>query len=128
MTSRLQRPVDPRFADVRRLGGERYAAFLADGYREYYSPSGCHATPFLLQKAFWRDDVKLFFVNVWVYDHSDWQPDYPVGFQPEAQFNTHLDQTPTFNVTLIDHGEGPGDVERFFLSLYDRMECQPYGD
>lgn len=119
---------DDRFAGVRQRGGEKYAAWLAAGYRECYSAMG-KSTPFLLQKRF-RDasGVTTHFVNVWAYDWSeyrDWHGD-DVTYMASCQFNTSGDQQ-TFNVELL-HLEDPESTEQFFDRVYRLMECRPRGD
>jgi hypothetical protein len=120
---------DPRFAAIRALGGDRYAAFLAAGYREWYAGHAPKSTPFLLQRGIRdADGTRLYFVHAWAYDRSDYLPERPFGLAFDAQFNGHADQSPTFNVELFDHGQGPADVEAFFARLYAAMGCEPYGD
>lgn len=119
---------DPRFDAIRRLGGERYEAFLAAGYREWYSP-GCHMTPFLLQKAIPRPKPGiLYFIDVWAYDASQYRPGFPATFQFECQFEARSDERPTFSVTLHDRDHSPEQVEAFFAAIYSRMDCGPYDD
>lgn len=122
---------DERFEWVRRRGGEKYAAWLAAGYRECYQGQALgRMTNFLLQKRI-RDarGVTLYFINVWAYDNHRW-PDWngdPVSFEAECHFNTHIGQSPTFNVAL-HHPETPEQTEAFFLKMYHAMGCEPYGD
>ena len=132
-TLKLNRPTkaehDAFFAPIRQAGGERYAAFLAAGYREYHDRSMFHRSPYMLQKCI-KGEVhsKLYYIDVWCYDHSDHVPDHPFGVQPEVQFNTHGDQSPTFDVHLFAGEMSVQAIEDFFRSIYDRMGCQPYDD
>ena len=120
----------PSFMRIRNLGGHYYASFLAAGYREWHSPAG--STPYLLQKALYdAGGARCFFVNVFVYDLSDFRPEIPLGFQPEADYNTHsrgVKEHPTFRVTLWPDNMTPDDIEAFFWRVYRTMEARPYGD
>lgn len=122
---------DERFEWVRRRGGEKYAAWLAAGYRECYQPNPIlRTTPFLLQKRL-RDEAgeTMLFVNVWAYDWTDYKlrQGEAVSYEAECHYNGHIGQSPTFDVVL-HHPETPGATEAFFLKMYDAMGCQPYGD
>jgi len=122
---------DERFEWVRRQGGDRYFAWLAAGYKESFQgqPLG-RMTNYLLQKRI-RDarGTTLFFINTWVYDWtncSNWSSER-IAYEAEANFNSHGDQPPTFNVVL-HRPETPEATEAFFRKMYDAMGCQPYGD
>lgn len=121
---------DYRFERIRKLGGERYASWLAAGYREFWQDYALgKSTPYLLQRPVEdADGTRLFFVDVWVYDTSVW-PNYPgdsVSYHADVQFNVHLGQQ-TFDVGL--HAPGtPAETEAFFLRIYNAMGCEPYGD
>lgn len=113
-------------AHIRQLGGERYAAFLAAGYREYYTATSLRNTPYLLQRAICRGTQRLFYLNVWVYEMPT---EKRIEFSPEVQYNTRSDHGPVFNVEVHPHDTmTPASLETFFLRLYDAMECEPYGD
>lgn len=113
------RNIDEVFAEIRTVGGDRYAAFLADGYREWYSP-GMRETPYLLQKVV-RADTYLFRINIWVYDNRRYSLEKPVAYQPEAQFNALRDQ-PTFDVILHDGNRPPAEIEALFMRIYEASE------
>jgi hypothetical protein len=118
-----------RFSRIRAVGGAQYAAFLVAGYKEcYISRQLGRQTPFLLQKAIYRNGVRAFFINVWSYDFSEWSKDHPFGMDVETHFNVHSGQRPTFSATWIHPKPTPSEVERFFEAIYDRMECRPYDD
>lgn len=119
------------FADIRHRGGSRYAAFLVAGYQELHHPGGSRHTTYLLQKEVCRDGHRFFYINTYVYDR--WKGDTGsrarfVSYEPEVQFNAHPSQQPTFDVTLLDQDMSPAEIEVFFLAVYDRLGCQPYGD
>lgn len=121
-----------QFTRIRTVGGARYQAFLDSGYRECYTTQSLWGTPYLLQKAI-RDaaGVRLFFVDVLVYDFADFPygREQAVGYQFEAHFTTHHSQGPGFRVTLMDDDSlTPGGIETFFQRIYVAMECSPSGE
>lgn len=123
--------IDTRFDVIRELGSKRYQSFLDAGYTEYYSGEFLRSTPYLLQKAIKNTEgLILFFVDVFVYDFSNIRSARPslVGYQPEANFQNHLGNIPTFTVTLIDDEMTPAEIEAFFQRIYATMECEPYGN
>lgn len=119
---------DPRFDGLREAGGEHYAAWLAAGYREWYSPGGRHGTHYLLQKRVRRGDDTAYFVDVWIHDWRPYRGRHEglplVSFQPEVRYTCGGGRA--FTVTLNWHDDGPHAAEAFFAEVYDRMGCQPH--
>ena len=124
---------DPRLSTIRHRGGMRYKAFLDAGYQEWYSAGALlRNTPYLLQKAI-RDEqgLRLFFIDIFVYDLTEYQleRDEKIGYQTEANFNTHSKDMPSFNVTMVDDITlTPESIEAFFKRIYVTMKCEPYGN
>ena len=121
---------DARIDAIRRVGGTKYLEFVDAGFKEFWmGHPQCHnKSDYLLQKAIWRDDVRLFFVNVWCFDFAAHSSDHPFGMQPEVQFNTHSDQEPTINIDIIARDWTPQQVEEWFVAAYNKLGCKPYGD
>lgn len=97
------------------------------GYKLYQHQSymDIKYTDTLLQKAIYKDD-KLYFINVWVYHPNEVRNE--ISFFPEVQYNTHMDQGPCFNIQLLHNEESIEEIEEFFQNVYNRMNCQPYGN
>lgn len=99
------------------------------GYREYNYPNGApgkgKVVTKLYQKAFRCQNKRLFYLNIWFYDFSRYGERN--GWSPEAQFNAHHDQNPTFNVEFLDNDDTTiSEIENFFEQIYYYMKCQPY--
>lgn len=120
---------DPRLDGIREAGGERYAAFLAAGFREWYSEAGRHGTKYLLQKRIRRGDDTAYFIDCWVHDWRSYRGRHEslplITFQLEAHFYAS-GAVPYFTVTRNWFDGSPGEAEAFFADVYDRMGCQPY--
>lgn len=118
---------------IEAIDGNQLSVWRTAGYRLYPPPSvlSRHANA-LLQKSI-RDESgkRLFFVNVWVYVYDgqyagDTGP-HRVSFMGEVQFNSHGDQSPTFEVKLHT-ATTPTETEAFFRRIYDAMNCGAYDD
>jgi hypothetical protein len=92
------------------------------GYRQY-DKHACAGK--LADELFQKKIDGKYFINIFRYFQN-----YNAGcdgWQPEVQFNTHMDQPPTFNVTLCG-ALSIDEIEAFFARMYERMDCKPYDD
>ena len=116
-----------------RINKELWDKYLNAGYKLAVGGScKLYRADALLQKAIWENGVKLYFITIWVYLWDEQIPNYyhehRIALQPQVQFNTHSDNKPTFNVDYMGDRDDPEEVELFFKTIYERMECEPYGD
>jgi len=114
------------YAKCDSLNHELWQKWLRTGYKLHVADSYLitHSTNILLQKAIYRNGVKLFFVNAWVYV-TDQEPHIGISLMPECQFNTHVGQEPAFSVTYMGNTDSPTIIEYFFIETYDKMDCKP---
>jgi hypothetical protein len=114
-----------------RLNADLWNKCLNAGYKLQIGGTCCglKKANALLQKAIKRDGQILFYLNLWVYLFDFVPKEHRhLGLQPEAQYNTHMDQGPTFDVIYHKSDFTIEEIEDFYIKLYDKMDCQPYGD
>lgn len=98
------------------------------GFEEFHNPMKPDHRSFQKCVKDW-DCVKLYFVNVYLFDYSKWQgadklpKSLTEDLQPEwdVQFNTYGD---TFNVAWL--GREPEEALEFYHKVYVNMGCDSY--
>ena len=111
---------------------------LKERYHEFPVPAGKHAAAAYQLCVRSPDIGKLYFINVYVYDHTKFgdfkdphSGDYfslGIGYQAECQFvdengftfDVILHNCPSVNWKTIEELEG------FFEKMYESMDCVPY--
>ncbi len=103
--------------------------WLDAGYKRYEG-SQLNNADFLLQKRIDDDTGKKYFIDIWVYEHSQYEyyrsnPGIPsVSFQPEVQFQREHQMT--MNITFIMNQDSTiTDIEQEMERLWMFLE-KPY--
>ncbi len=104
--------------------------WLDAGYKRY-DGNNLNNADFLLQKRFDDTEGKKYYIDVWVYDFSRWNPSYPKeSFQPEVQFQRQEDMT--LNITFLMNQDSTiadieEDVEEMWIFL-DKPYYSKWGE
>ena len=100
---------------------------LAERYQSIPGPIGMHAES-AHQLCIRADDgSKLYFINVYMYDHGKITGLVPkIGYQAECCFTG--EDGLMFDVILHHDWKTIEQMENFFHKMYHSMDCKPYED
>jgi len=108
---------------------------IAKGYAKYKSNEVLHPNAlFMYQKAFYRNNVKAYFITIEIYPiiHKDQReelineidPEKKYAISPESQMETVNGHV--FNISLLCSVETIDDIEDFFSTVFDNLNCKNY--
>ena len=97
---------------------ERHKEFVTEGWQKTFTVEAKHRDGY-------DTTVKLFFLNFYFYDFSDY-PNHPTAFGVHVEARMYRDDRTSWNLELlVENNATLEEVEAFYLDAFERMGCVP---